>query len=161
MTHSPRQLSTLFLSLSLAGALASACGGSSAPAESPEGSEEAGSAAAPEETKKFDDMSAPEKMKHMKTVVAPVMAKVFQESSSEYENFSCATCHGPGAKNGNFEMPTKDLPPLDDEEMAEHPEVTQFMIERVVPEMAKLLGEEPFNPETHEGFGCFDCHTEK
>ena len=107
-------------------------------------------------------MSAPEKMKHMKTVVAPHMAKVFQEASAEeYANFGCANCHGPGAKEGNFEMPSAALPALNKEEMDEHPEVTKFMAERVVPEMAKLLGEEPYNPETQKGFGCFDCHTKK
>ncbi len=163
-------LPTFLLSLALTGALAAACGGSAAPAEAPppaEATEEAAAEedspdTAPGEFKKFDDMSPPEKMKHMKTVVAPRMAKVFQEASAEeYEDFSCVTCHGPGAKDGNFEMPSKDLPALDQEEMEEHPEVTQFMKERVVPEMAKLLGEEPYNPETHEGFGCYHCHTKK
>jgi hypothetical protein len=36
--------------------------------------------------------------------------------------------------------------------------MVKFMGERVVPEMAKLLHEEPYNPETHQGFGCFHCH---
>jgi hypothetical protein len=27
-----------------------------------------------------------------------------------------------------------------------------------VPKMAGLLGEEPYNPETGKGFGCFSCH---
>ncbi len=109
---------------------------------------------------KFDDMSAPQKMKHMKEVVAPKMAKVFQELGG-YEDFSCVTCHGPGAKQGKFEMPTDSIPALNQEEMDEHPEVTKFMMERVTPEMATLLGEEVYNQETHEGFGCFDCHTKK
>lgn len=163
MTRSPLKVSTLVLSLGLNGALLAACGGSSPKAESAEPAppaEESMQAAG--ETKKFDEMSAPEKMKHMKTVVAPHMAKVFQElSAEEYSDFSCATCHGPGAKNGEFEMPNASLPALDQEEMDEHPEITKFMAERVVPEMATLLGEEPYNPETQEGFGCFDCHTKK
>lgn len=154
---------TVGLLLALSGSLAFACGGSKAPAESPtESGEESPADEGDDASKKFDDMSAPEKMEHMKKVVAPTMAKVFQEYDAEhYKDFSCATCHGPGAKQGNFEMPTKDLPALDQEEMDEHPEVTKFMMERVVPEMAKLMGEEPYNPETHEGFGCFACHTKK
>lgn len=165
MTHSAIQLPTVLLSLVLTGAFAAACGGSSASAESPDAAgasdEPVEGPASDEVTKAFDEMSMPEKMKHMKTVVAPHMAKVFQEASDEYEDFSCATCHGSGAKDGNFEMPNKELPALDKEEMEEHPEVTKFMQERVVPEMAKLLGEEPYNPETHEGFGCYHCHTKK
>lgn len=171
MTRSSLKISNLVLSFGLSGALLAACGGSAAPAqsaepapsgeESAEGTAEAGDAGSGE-TKSFDDMSAPEKMKHMKTVVAPHMAKVFQEASAEeYANFGCVNCHGPGAKNGDFEMPSAALPALNKEEMDEHPEVTKFMAERVVPEMAKLLGEEPYNPETQEGFGCFDCHTKK
>jgi hypothetical protein len=174
MIRSPLKASNLVLSLALTGALLAACGGAAAPAESAEPAPpaEASSASAEpgeEETageepamKEFDEMSAPEKMKHMKTVVAPHMAKVFQEMSAEkYEKFSCTNCHGSGAKEGKFEMPNASLPALNKEEMDEHPEVTKFMSERVVPEMAKLLGESPYNPETKEGFGCFDCHTKK
>lgn len=147
-------------------AIVAACGGGSTPAADspsspPEAAEESSNEeAASEGPLKFDDMSAPEKMKHMKEVVAPQMAKVFQESGG-YEDFSCATCHGAGAKSGNFEMPTADIPALDQEEMDEHPEVTQFMKERVTPEMAKLLGEEAYDPETGHGFGCYGCHTKK
>lgn len=171
MIRIPFKVSSLVLSFGLSGALVAACGGSATPAASAEpgtaGEETTeGVGDAPEtaegETKKFDEMSAPEKMKHMKTVVAPHMAKVFQEASAEeYSDFNCTTCHGPGAKNGEFEMPSASLPALDKEEMDEHPEITKFMAERVVPEMAKLLGEEPYNPETQEGFGCYDCHTKK
>jgi hypothetical protein len=38
-------------------------------------------------------------------------------------------------------------------------DTTQFMIERVVPEMARLLDMEPStDPSSSEGFGCFGCH---
>lgn len=174
MIRPPFKHATLVFSLGLSGALFAACGGAGAPAESAEpassGEESTETPAqtaqtaeaSTGETKEFDDMSAPEKMNHMKTVVMPHMAKVFQEASAEeYADFSCTTCHGPGAKNGEFEMPSGTLPALNKEEMDEHPEVTKFMAERVVPEMAKLLGEEPYNPETQEGFGCYDCHTKK
>lgn len=171
MTRSRLKISTLVLSFGVAGGLLAACGSATTPAESAEPAPSSGDGAeapgasegtAESTVKEFDEMSAPEKMKHMKTVVAPHMAKVFQEASAEeYANFGCANCHGPGAKEGNFEMPSAALPALNKEEMDEHPEVTKFMAERVVPEMAKLLGEEPYNPETQKGFGCFDCHTKK
>ncbi|HXS17675.1 MAG TPA: hypothetical protein VN764_10830, partial [Polyangiaceae bacterium] len=81
--------------------------------------------------------------------------------AKEFETFRCTTCHGPGATKGDFEMPTKSLPALNEEEMKDHPEVTKFMIEQVVPKMAAILGEPTYNPETHTGFGCFNCHTKK
>jgi hypothetical protein len=31
----------------------------------------------------------------------------------------------------------------------------------VEPQMASLLGEEPFDPKTKQGFSCFRCHTQK
>jgi mono/diheme cytochrome c family protein len=168
MIRSSFKLFTLAFTLSLSGALLAACGGAKAPAESAEPAAESDASSGADASsegasaKSFDDMSAPERMKHMKTVVAPQMAKVFQEADAEkYADFSCAVCHGPGAKDGDFEMPSAALPALDKEEMDEHPEVTKFMAERVVPEMAKLLGEEPYNHETQQGFGCFDCHTKK
>lgn len=166
MKSSKFRLSPLALGLVLAlcGAASSACAGSKAPAESAqdESAETTPSEGPADGSGKFDDMSAPEKMQYMKKVVAPEMAKVFQGfDADEYEDFGCATCHGPGAKQGDFTMPTASLPALDQEEMDEHPELTKFMMEQVVPKMAELLGEEPYNPETHEGFGCFDCHTKK
>jgi hypothetical protein len=32
------------------------------------------------------------------------------------------------------------------------------MMERVEPEMATLLGLPPYDPNTHKGFGCGNCH---
>jgi mono/diheme cytochrome c family protein len=117
---------------------------------------------AEEKKKAFHDMDPGEKLNHMKTVVAPAMAKTFQEfDAKDFANFSCATCHGPGAKDGKFDMPTTALPPLDKKLMDKHPAATKFMMEKVVPEMAALLGEEPYDPAKGEGFGCMECHTEK
>lgn len=172
MNQTPLSARSCLLIASLCSATFFACGGSQPAAQEPAPAEEPAEAPAeqPGETesetktefKHFDDMSASEKMQHMKTVIAPSMAKVFQEADAEeYANFSCGNCHGSGAKQGNFSMPSAELPALNKEEMDEHPEVTKFMMERVVPEMAKLLGEAPYDPATGTGFGCYGCHTKK
>jgi hypothetical protein len=47
-------------------------------------------------------------------------------------------------------MPSPDLPKLSDELIASHPEATEFMKTRVVPEMRALLGEDDLS--------CGNCH---
>jgi hypothetical protein len=34
-----------------------------------------------------------------------------------------------------------------------------FMVKTVVPQTAALLGQQPYDPATKAGFGCFGCHT--
>lgn len=148
-----------------------ACGGSSTPAaapadepaaQEPGASEPAAAESADAAGKTFDEMTPPERMNLMKTKVVPEMTVAFQNfDKDEFEKVTCSTCHGPGAKNGDFGMPTKSLPALDKDEMDKHPEMTKFMMEVVVPQMASILGEHPYNPETQQGFGCFNCHTKK
>jgi len=110
-------------------------------------------------------MTVDQKKEFMKTIVVPKMKTVFQEfDSSRYAELGCKTCHGAGAKEGKFQMPNPGLPKLNPERgFAKHKKkqaaVTKFMMEHVAPEMAKTLGVEPYNPETHQGFGCFSCHT--
>lgn len=105
-------------------------------------------------------MSPAAKLNHMKTVVAPTMAKTFQaHDAAEFKDFGCKTCHGPDKK-----APKQFLPKLTFEggkftSMATKPELTKFMMEHVVPTMAKAMGMQPFDPATHQGFGCGGCHT--
>jgi hypothetical protein len=113
----------------------------------------------------WTDMTKDQKKEHMKSVVLPGMQAVFQElDATKYADIKCGFCHGAGVKDGSFEMPNPELPKLDPENgFAKHvkdePQLTQFMMDRVSPEMARLLGVPPYDPETHEGFGCFNCHT--
>lgn len=105
-----------------------------------------------------------QRIDHMKKVVMPKMSSVFQGADAKkYADFSCVVCHGPGAKQGKFDMPNPGLPKLTvgdhKKPFAKHkPEIVKFMGEKVVPAMAEALNVPPFNPETKQGFGCGSCH---
>jgi hypothetical protein len=108
----------------------------------------------------FKDLNAAEKGEFMKNHVVPKMGELFKEfDPKKYAELKCTTCHGPGAKQGKFTMPNPKLPKISDAMMKKHPEMTEFMMKKVVPEMAALLTEKPFDPATKEGFGCMRCHT--
>lgn len=113
--------------------------------------------------KPFHEMSPGERMTHMKTVIIPEMKPVFSEFEPNGE-FTCKTCHGSRAAQGNFAMPNPDILPLDPsdgfaDEMKDHPGAVEFMKTKVVPKMAELMGESPYDPAVGKGFGCFECHT--
>lgn len=116
---------------------------------------------------KWSDMNMEQKKAHMMKVVMPTMGKVFKDfDEKKYGEFSCVTCHGPEAKDGKFEMPSPALPKLpakgDFKALSKkHPKVMEFMSKQVVPEMAKTIDMEPYNPETQTGFGCYGCHQSK
>ncbi len=107
-------------------------------------------------------------MAYMKTAVMPKMGALFHDyDAKKYSEPKCGLCHGPGAKEGKFKMPNPALPklvvsPEGFKKLAEqHPQVFDFMAKQVVPTMASLLGEEPYDPKTQKGFGCLGCHTKK
>ncbi len=112
----------------------------------------------------WEKMSHEQKMTHMKTVIQPKMSALFQSFSAEqYKDMNCGTCHGPGAKQGKFAMPSDSIVKLNPADhfakhMGKTAAATKFMMEKVVPEMAKLQGEAPYDPATQKGFGCFECH---
>ena len=159
------------LSILAVAAFAVACHGSQAPATTPAdgaGQAPGGAAAAPGEaasSKSFDDMSHRERMELMKTVVVPKMKPLFQgHDADRFADFKCVTCHGSGAKRGEFAMPNPELPKLPahgafEALVKEKPDMMEFMAKQVLPEMAHALGKAPFDPNTGEGFSCYDCHT--
>lgn len=112
----------------------------------------------------FDDKSHDQQIAYMKLKVVPHMGKLLTEHDpEEFAEVTCVTCHGPGAKDGEFHMPTDSLPKLNPTDgfaahQEDYSEMLKFMGEVVVPEMAALIDEEPYNPATQTGFGCFDCH---
>jgi hypothetical protein len=112
----------------------------------------------------WKDMNDDQKREHMKTNVLPKMKESFSGfDAKKFGGMNCATCHGDGAKDGKFKMPNAKLPKLNaangfKKHMDKKPEITKFMMEKVVPDMAKLLDEQPYDPKTNSGFGCKDCH---
>ncbi len=118
------------------------------------------------EDKPWDEMNAEEKEWYMIGKVHPVMRQVFQTYDHDrYEGlkFECTPCHAENGKETHWKMPNNDLspiPPLDSQEYKDmqKSKLVIFMSQRVVPVMASLLGEEPYNAETGEGFSCYGCH---
>jgi cytochrome c551/c552 len=97
----------------------------------------------------------------MKKVIKPTMGKLFTAyDGAKYGDFGCKTCHGP-----NNDDPQKVLPKITlsgngfQKLSADKPAIMKFMTEQVTPAMATAMGEPPFNPATHKGFGCGGCHT--
>ena len=132
-----------------------------------------GTPAAPEtvpasEAVAWKDMKRAARMEHMKHVVLPKMKAAFTAfDPGEFADFKCVVCHGAGVEDKSFKMPNPKLPPLPADEagfkklMADEPDAVKFMSETVVPQMAAMLGERPYDPATQKGFGCFRCHTVK
>ncbi|HET8932760.1 MAG TPA: hypothetical protein VFN67_04935 [Polyangiales bacterium] len=91
----------------------------------------------------------------MRDVVMPAMRPLFVEVDEErFGSFSCISCHGQGAGDGSFAMPSSDLPalggPPPDMPDAEQQRVIDFMRNTVKPKMAELLGEAELR--------CSTCH---
>jgi len=113
----------------------------------------------------WDDMTIDQKKEVMKTQVLPQMSALFKGfDEKRFAEVKCATCHGAGAMEGKFTMPNPHLPKLDpkggfEKHKKKDAKILAFMMEHVSPEMAKIIGEPPYDPATQKGFGCFNCHT--
>jgi hypothetical protein len=116
----------------------------------------------------WDKWSHEQKLAWMKVGVMPKMGPLFHDYDAKaYDEPKCMLCHGAGAKDGTFKMPNPDLPKLPATEAglkglaAKHPKIFGFMAKQVEPTMASLLGEQPYDMKTKQGFNCFGCHTKK
>jgi len=116
-------------------------------------------------TRPWSRMTDREKGRYMDQTVMPVMTALLQAyDPAHFSNVTCATCHGANARAVHFHMPNTLAPlpafgtPASQALMARERRMFEFMGTRVVPAMAQLLGQQPYNPQTHQGFGCFNCH---
>jgi len=116
----------------------------------------------------YAQMNREQRTAFMSAVVVPQMTQIFTAFDAKFQNLSCKTCHGNGAADGTFAMPSPQVPALPASEEAfaeyvkdpEHARWSQFMIEQVWPKMADLLQVDKFDPAAHpEGFSCHNCHT--
>ena len=117
----------------------------------------------------WDKWSHDQKLAYMKSAVLPKMGDLFHGFDAKtFAEPKCVLCHGSGAKDGSFKMPNPELPKLDltpagIKKMHEGKTkaVAEFMAKQVIPTMAQLVGEDPYDPKTQKGFGCLECHTKK
>ncbi len=96
--------------------------------------------------------------------VYPKMKSIFQGHDAQaYANFGCETCHGESGEANKYKMPNDlfGLPSTGTLDAAHDydAEEAKFMLEKVLPAMAELLGETNFGPETPASFTCTSCHT--
>jgi hypothetical protein len=144
---------------------------SEAPTAAPATSSAAPAASAapsgPPKAGEWDTWSKDQKLEYMKTAVMPKLGGMFHDfDGTRYAEPKCALCHGAGVKDGSFKMPNAELPKLDITPAgfaalkAKKPKVLDFMMQ-VEHTTADLIGEQPFDPKTMQGFGCLNCHTKK
>jgi hypothetical protein len=177
-------LGTLAASFMALGLAVTACGGSqpepapapppppppapmetAAPAPAPEPAPTASAAPPAPPPRDWHALTEDQRKEVMKSEVVPKMKELFGAfDAKRFADVKCTTCHGEGAMKGKFEMPNPKLPKLDpkngfEKHKKKDAKVVAFMMEQVVPEMAKIIGEPVYDPATGKGFGCMECHT--
>ena len=110
------------------------------------------------------EMSIPQKQAHMAQVVLPRATEIFRAwRPTRFNEIDCTLCHGQGAAEGAYRMPTEHLPRLSGEvllgpEFKSDPDTTRLKLDRLVPMMSDALGVTSFSVITRRGFGCYSCH---
>jgi hypothetical protein len=130
------------------------------------GGQDQGTDAEPEPTA-YEEMTFDQRRALMKEVVLPEMKEMFAAFDPRFERMRCGTCHGDGATDRAFAMPNPQLPRLPATEEAflqyvndpDHGRWSQFMKEKVWPQMARILEVPTFDQATSpNGFSCHNCH---
>jgi hypothetical protein len=149
-------------------AAAASAAPSAAPAPTDTGAAAAAAPAGPPGPGDWDKWSHDQKLAYMKSTVMGKEKDLFSTyDSAKFGGLNCKSCHGSGASDGSFKMPSADLPKLDAtpdgfKKLAKkNPKMFDFMMKQVEPQTASLLGEQPYDLKTNVGFGCFNCHTKK
>jgi hypothetical protein len=117
----------------------------------------------------WKDMNADQRHQFMEETVMPKTKEIFVAfDAAAYKDMNCKTCHGPGAEDGSFEMPNPKIKPLPNTPEAfmawvqkdeKAGKFAQMMSQQLVPAMAEMLHETPFDPKTGTGdFSCGACH---
>jgi hypothetical protein len=104
----------------------------------------------------------------MTFTVLPNLGRLFQhQRGTPYPDLTCASCHGADAEKVAYRMPN-GLAALDPLHLpdpasadAKEARMAKFMIEEVTPKAAAMIGVEPGDPRTKQGFTCFNCHPSK
>ena len=110
------------------------------------------------------EMDRDARKKFMSAKVLPEFKTMFKEYDEKtFGGFNCKTCHGDDIKEVDFKMPNAPIYALP----ADNPikaardydeAATAFMVDKVMPKMAEMLGEE-YDKETGAGEnGCLTCH---
>jgi hypothetical protein len=119
-----------------------------------------------EEPSSYTEMNFEQRHAFMSEVVLPQMRATFVAFDADFADMTCATCHGSGASDGSYAMPSPDLPRLPPTEEAfleyvkdpEHARWSQFMVDDVWPQMGALLELPLYDESTPDGFSCHGCH---
>jgi hypothetical protein len=114
----------------------------------------------------WDSMDHEAREHFMEDTVLPAMSAAFKGFDGDrFGDFDCTTCHGAGIADHTYKMPNPDIDALSVDDIMnpddDHKAITEFMMTRVKPEMARLLGKPENSAENPQGFGCFHCHTMK
>jgi hypothetical protein len=139
----------------------SACGGPQKGADDASG---AGEKSAASESTPWSKKTREQRMDWMGLEVFPKMRAAFTDHDAEkFSAFACQTCHGSDMEMVDFKMPNDKIFALSKTDTLTKARdfdanMTEFMTERVVPEMAQLLDTKPYDPETNTGLSCFNCH---
>lgn len=118
------------------------------------------SASTPAAAQKWEDLKNDgERAAFMGKVIVPAMKPLFAEfDATKFGKFGCETCHGPNRKKPTEFLPKLTLAGGKFKTAPDKAKMLQFMMEKVTPEMAKAMGEKPYDPATKTGFGCGECH---